>query len=49
MLIRAGVFGTLSQKPQDWSQERWEDYQKAVSGEGYRNGGVLKKRKGITI
>lgn len=49
MLIRAGVFGTLSQKPQDWSQKRWEDYQKAVSGEGYRNGGVLKKRKGITI
>ena len=49
MLIRAGVFGTLSQKPQDWSQKRWEDYQKAVSGDGYRNGGVLKKRKGITI
>ena len=49
MLIRAGVFGTLSQKPQEWSQKRWEDYQKAVSGRGYRNGGILKKRKGITI
>ena len=49
MLIRAGVFGVLSQKPQEWSQKRWEDYQKAVSGRGYRNGGVLKKRKGITI
>lgn len=48
-LIRAGVFGVLSQKPQEWSQKRWEDYQKAVSGRGYRNGGVLKKRKGITI
>ena len=49
MLLKAGVFGTLSQKPQEWSQKRWEDYQKAVSGRGYRNGGILKKRKGITI
>lgn len=49
MLIKAGVFGTLSQKPQEWSQKRWEDYQKAISGRGYRNGGILKKRKGVTV
>lgn len=50
MLIKAGVFGTLSQKPTEWSKQRWEDYQKAVSGEGYRDGGKLRKRKrGLTI
>ena len=31
MLIRAGVFGTLSEKPQGWSNKRWEDYKKAIS------------------
>lgn len=46
MLIRAGVFGTLSEKPQGWSNERWEDYKKAISGEGYSRGGKLKKRRG---
>lgn len=45
-LIRAGVFGTLSEKPQEWSNKRWEDYKKAVSGTGYRNGGKLKKKRG---
>lgn len=45
-LIRAGVFGTLSEKPQGWSNKRWEDYKKAVSGTGYRNGGKLKKKRG---
>ena len=46
MLIRAGVFGTLSEKPQGWSNNRWEDYKKAISGEGYSKGGKLKKRRG---
>lgn len=46
MLIRAGVFGTLSEKPQGWSDKRWEEYKKAISGEGYSNGGKLKKRRG---
>lgn len=45
-LIRAGVFGTLSEKPQGWSNKRWEDYKKAISGEGYSRGGKLKKRRG---
>lgn len=46
MLIEAGVFGTLSEKPQEWSDKRWEDYKKAISGEGYSRGGKLKKRRG---
>lgn len=46
MLIRAGVFGTLSEKPQGWSNKRWEDYKKAISGEVYSRGGKLKKRRG---
>lgn len=50
MLIRAGIYGTLSQKPQEWSEERWRDYQRALSGTGYKkgNGGKI-KRRGITI
>ena len=46
MLIRAGVFGTLSEKPQVWSNKRWEDYKKTISGNGYSRGGKLKKRRG---
>lgn len=49
MLIRTGAFGTLAEKPQDWSDARWNTYQKAISGEGFRNGGKLKKKKGITV
>lgn len=49
MLIRAGVFGTLSEKPQGWSNKRWEDYKKAISGNGYSKGGKLKKRRGGLI
>lgn len=45
-LIRAGVFGTLSEKPQGWSNKRWEDYKKAISGEGYSRVEKLKKRRG---
>lgn len=45
MLIRAGVFGTLSEKPQEWSNKRWEDYKKALNGTGYSKGGKLKKRR----
>lgn len=46
MLIRAGVFGTLSEKPQGWSNKRWEDYKKTISGKGYSRGGQLKKKRG---
>lgn len=45
-LIRAGVFGILSEKPQEWSDKRWNDYKKVVSGTSYRNGGKLKKKRG---
>ena len=48
MLIRSGVFGTLSEKPQDWSDRRWQDYRRVVLGTGYKNGGKLKKRGGFT-
>lgn len=54
-LIRAGVFGTLSQRPYGWSDERWQAYQDAVQGVGFDNkkaqGGRLKtkKKKGLTI
>jgi hypothetical protein len=45
MLIRAGLVGTLSEKPQDWSDSRWNAYKKVIEGTGYRNGGKLKKRR----
>lgn len=48
MLIRSGVFGTLSEKPQDWSDKRWQDYRRTILGTGYKNGGKLKKRGGFT-
>ena len=46
MLIKAGVFGTLSEKPQGWSDKRWEDYKKVINREEYSKGGKLKKRRG---
>ena len=46
MLIKSGVFGTLSQKPQGWSDKRWQDYQNIVSGTGYSKGGKLRKKRG---
>lgn len=46
MLLRAGVFGTLGEKPQGWSEKRWTDYKKALNETGYRNGGKLKKKRG---
>lgn len=46
MLLKAGIFGTLSEKPQEWSDKRWSDYKKAVSGIGYGKGGKLKKKRG---
>ena len=55
-LIRAGVFGTLSQRPYGWSDKRWQAYQDAVQGNGFddkkkANGGRIKtrKKKGLTI
>lgn len=46
-LINAGVFGTLSQKPQGVSQSDWEAYQRVVRG--HAHGGKLKRKKGLTI
>ena len=46
MLIKSGIFGTLSQKPQGWSDKRWQDYQNIVSGTGYAKGGKLRKKRG---
>lgn len=31
MLIKSGVFGTLSQKPTDWSDAKWQAYQDALA------------------
>ena len=31
MLIKSGVFGTLSQKPTDWSDDKWKLYQEALN------------------
>ena len=30
-LIRAGVFGTLSEKPQEWSDETWKEYKDYIN------------------
>ena len=46
-LINAGIFGTLSQKPQGISQSDWEAYQRVVRG--HAHGGRLKRKKGLTI
>lgn len=47
MLIRSGVFGTLSEKPSDWSDKKWQAYQDALGMSAY--GGKLKKKKrGLT-
>lgn len=52
-LLKAGVYGTLSQKPDDWSDEEWLQYQEAVAREAAAHitacGGRIKKRKkGLT-
>lgn len=50
MLIDSGIYGMLSQKPQDWSNEKWEDFKSDSSKRGYSKGGKLKrKRKGDII
>lgn len=46
MLINSGEFGTLSEKPQEWSKEEWEDYKMSVAGGKYSKEGKLKKRRG---
>lgn len=50
-LINAGIFGTLSQKPQGVSDADWEEYQKYFRKiYGRAEGGKLrKKKKGLTI
>ena len=50
-LINAGIFGTLSQKPQGVSDADWEEYQKYFRKiYGKAEGGKLrKKKKGLTI
>ena len=46
MLIKSGVFGILNQKPLDWSDKRWQDYQKVINYTGYAKGGKLRKKRG---
>lgn len=51
MLLRAGVYGTLSEKPANWTKKEWEDYQNYVRTGVYTgaNGGKIKRRKkGLT-
>mgnify|MGYP003571247143 CR=1 FL=1 len=50
MLIRAGVFGTLSEKPTDWTDKEWLAYRKALTSSTMSaNGGKIKrKKKGLT-
>lgn len=47
MLLRAGVYGTQSEKPMGWSDEQWIDYirntRKAACG-----GKIKRKKKGLT-
>lgn len=31
MLIRTGAFGTLSEKPKDWSDKKWKNYQTFIN------------------
>nr|DAQ48761.1 MAG TPA: capsid protein [Caudoviricetes sp.] len=56
-LIRAGVFGTLSEKPQEWSDETWKEYKDyinkslenktpKVKGKQPSKGGYLTIKKG---
>lgn len=47
MLLRAGVYGTQSEKPMGWSDEQWMDYirntRKAACG-----GKIKRRKKGLT-
>lgn len=48
MLINSGIFGTLSQKPQEWSDEEWDKYRLDIlnsMNKSKANGGKLKKKK----
>lgn len=56
-LIRAGVFGTLSEKPQEWSDKTWKEYKDyinkslenktpKVKGRQHSKGGYLTIKKG---
>lgn len=48
MLINSGIFGTLSQKPQEWSDAEWDKYRLDIlnsMNESKANGGKLKKKK----
>lgn len=56
-LIRADVFGTLSEKPQEWSDKTWKEYKDyinkslenktpKVKGEQHSKGGYLTIKKG---
>lgn len=47
MLIRSGVFGTLSEKPSDWSDKKWQAYRDAL-GIAACGGKLKKKKRGLT-
>lgn len=49
MLINTDTYGTLSQKPQEWSETDWADYKKRHNNtNSNKYGGKLKKRGGFT-
>lgn len=49
MLINTDTYGTLSQKPQEWSETDWTDYKKRHNNtNSNKYGGKLKKRGGFT-
>lgn len=49
MLINTDTYGTLSQKPQEWSETDWADYKKRHNNtNSNKYGSKLKKRGGFT-
>lgn len=49
MLLRSGVYGTLSEKPSGWSDNQWSDYLKSVYNISADGGKIkTKKKKGLT-
>ena len=46
MLLRAGVYGALSEKPDGWTQREWDEYRyNLAKGNSAAHGGKLKKKK----
>ena len=48
MLISSGAFGTLSEKPSNWTNAEWREYQKATGAIKACGGKIKRKKKGLT-